>query len=218
MPSAADLLAAASVVALPMATRFRGIDVREALLLAAPNGWAEWSPFVEYDDAEAATWLRAAVEDGWGRRPVPRRAAVRVNATIPAVAAEDVPAAAAEAREAMRLAPDDMLLRYEHLLGSERTGDLEGAAEDARQLLSRGVTGPLAGSLWFRVAEAARSRNDDEGQRSALEQALAADPSAVVARLALRDLLARTMDTSACLLYTSPSPRDRTRSRMPSSA
>ena len=31
-------------------------------------------------------------------------------------------------------------------------------------------------------------------------------------RLSLKDIL------SACLLYTSPSPRDRTRSRMPSSA
>ena len=29
---------------------------------------------------------------------------------------------------------------------------------------------------------------------------------------------ARQRDTKACLLYTSPSPRDRTRSRMPSSA
>ena len=28
----------------------------------------------------------------------------------------------------------------------------------------------------------------------------------------------RVFDTSRCLLYTSPSPRDRTRSRMPSSA
>ena len=28
----------------------------------------------------------------------------------------------------------------------------------------------------------------------------------------------RTAGTTACLLYTSPSPRDRTRSRMPSSA
>ena len=33
----------------------------------------------------------------------------------------------------------------------------------------------------------------------------------------LRDLLNGDMGTS-CLLYTSPSPRDRTRSRMPSSA
>ena len=32
------------------------------------------------------------------------------------------------------------------------------------------------------------------------------------------ELLGRTNDPDNCLLYTSPSPRDRTRSRMPSSA
>ena len=32
------------------------------------------------------------------------------------------------------------------------------------------------------------------------------------------DTVDATGDTSPCLLYTSPSPRDRTRSRMPSSA
>ena len=90
-PGAHELAAAAVVVALPMTTRFRGIEVREALLLRAPNGWAEWSPFVEYDDAEAAVWLAAAIEDGWGSRPSPRRSAVRVNATVPAVAPDAVP-------------------------------------------------------------------------------------------------------------------------------
>ena len=34
----------------------------------------------------------------------------------------------------------------------------------------------------------------------------------------LRRVAARIADNSICLLYTSPSPRDRTRSRMPSSA
>ena len=34
-------------------------------------------------------------------------------------------------------------------------------------------------------------------------------------RISLRDYI---LDTEICLLYTSPSPRDRTRSRMPSSA
>ena len=32
------------------------------------------------------------------------------------------------------------------------------------------------------------------------------------------DFILRIEDTDICLLYTSPSPRDRTRSRMPSSA
>ena len=34
----------------------------------------------------------------------------------------------------------------------------------------------------------------------------------------LRRILLSSLQGSACLLYTSPSPRDRTRSRMPSSA
>lgn len=90
-PHAEHLVAAATVVALPMVTRFRGITEREALLLRGPNGWAEWSPFVEYDDVEAASWLRAAVEDGWGERPPVGARSVRVNATVPAVPAEAVP-------------------------------------------------------------------------------------------------------------------------------
>ena len=39
-----------------------------------------------------------------------------------------------------------------------------------------------------------------------------------VTRGDLRDLVDQLDDTMICLLYTSPSPRDRTRSRMPSSA
>ena len=37
-------------------------------------------------------------------------------------------------------------------------------------------------------------------------------------KIALVPSADRSMDTCTCLLYTSPSPRDRTRSRMPSSA
>lgn len=47
-------------------------------------------PFVEYDDAEAAAWLRAAVDFGWTRQ-APAADAVPVNATVPAVPAADVP-------------------------------------------------------------------------------------------------------------------------------
>ena len=39
-----------------------------------------------------------------------------------------------------------------------------------------------------------------------------------VNQLTLRKLTQKALDLLACLLYTSPSPRDRTRSRMPSSA
>ena len=73
-----------------MHLRFRGIDVREALLLRGPGGWGEFSPFPEYDDAEAARWLAAALEAARGDVPAAVRDAVPVNATVPAVAAADV--------------------------------------------------------------------------------------------------------------------------------
>ncbi len=86
-----ELLASARVVAIPTRTRFRGISVREAVLFDAPTGASEFSPFVEYGDAEAAQWLRAAIDFGWGRSPEPLRESVEVNATVPAVAAAEVP-------------------------------------------------------------------------------------------------------------------------------
>jgi O-succinylbenzoate synthase len=65
--------------------RFRGITVREGMLFEGPAGWAEWSPFLDYDDATCVSWLRAAREaavDGW---PAPVRSVVPVNCTVPAV-------------------------------------------------------------------------------------------------------------------------------------
>jgi O-succinylbenzoate synthase len=80
------------VVSLPMRLPFRGVQHREALLLRGPAGWGEFAPFPEYDDAESARWLAAALEAtqvGW---PAPVRAAVPVNATVPAVPAAEVAA------------------------------------------------------------------------------------------------------------------------------
>ncbi len=91
-PSLDDLRATARVVSLPLVTRFRGIDVREALLLEGPEGWTEFSPFPEYDDAEAAAWLAAAIDFGWRPQPAPVRRAIPVNATVPAVTAAEVAA------------------------------------------------------------------------------------------------------------------------------
>ena len=70
-----ELVARARVVALPLRERFRGIEVREALLIEGENSmWAEWSPFVEYDDAEAARWLGSALEVlGWPGLDTPLR-------------------------------------------------------------------------------------------------------------------------------------------------
>ncbi len=73
------------VFSVPMRTRFRGITVREGVLVHGDAGWGEFSPFLEYDAREAAPWLRAAREaadEGW---PDPLRATVPVNVTVPAV-------------------------------------------------------------------------------------------------------------------------------------
>lgn len=91
LPSLADLTASARVVALPMHTRFRGLDTREALLFEGPQGWAEFSPFVEYADAEAASWLAAAIDFAFHPQPAPLRDRIRVNATVPAIDAALVP-------------------------------------------------------------------------------------------------------------------------------
>jgi O-succinylbenzoate synthase len=91
LPSLDDLLTTARVVALPLVTRFRGVDVREAVLFEGPEGWTEFSPFVEYDDVEASAWLAGAVDYGWNPTPAAVRDAIGVNATVPAVDAASVP-------------------------------------------------------------------------------------------------------------------------------
>lgn len=80
-----ELLDGAHVVRLPLVTRFRGVTEREAMLLRGPNGWAEFSPFLEYDDAEASAWLAAAIDTGWGEPVAVRRTEIPVNATLPTV-------------------------------------------------------------------------------------------------------------------------------------
>lgn len=78
----------ARVYAIPMVTRFRGIDVREGMLIEGPAGWGDFCAFPEYDDREAASWLTTAIEActvGW---PDPVRGRIPVNATVPAVGPE----------------------------------------------------------------------------------------------------------------------------------
>jgi O-succinylbenzoate synthase len=83
-PSLAELQAALTVVTIPLTTRFRGVVRREAALFEGPSGWGEWSPFLEYEPAEAARWLAATIEAGWGQWPAPRRERIAVNVIVPA--------------------------------------------------------------------------------------------------------------------------------------
>ena len=80
-----QILKTARVLSIPMTIRFRGIDTREVLLFEGPNGWAEWSPFTEYEDEEASIWLKAAIEYAFGEIPEPTKKTIKVNATLPAV-------------------------------------------------------------------------------------------------------------------------------------
>jgi len=73
------------VYAIPLRTRFRGITMREGVLLEGPAGWAEFSPFGDYDDAESGTWLRSARTSEQAPWPAPVRGEVLVNVTVPAV-------------------------------------------------------------------------------------------------------------------------------------
>ena len=89
-PALTDLLASARVVSLPLRTKFRGVVDREVMLFEGSNGWAEWSPFLEYPDEEAAVWLSAAIEFAYGSMPTLHRDRIAVNATLPAVAPDQV--------------------------------------------------------------------------------------------------------------------------------
>lgn len=73
------------VFAIPLRTRFRGITVREGVLLRTERGWGEWSPFLEYDAPIAEPWLRCAEEAAAGDWPTPLRDSIPVNVTVPAV-------------------------------------------------------------------------------------------------------------------------------------
>ncbi|MCZ2816886.1 o-succinylbenzoate synthase [Modestobacter sp. VKM Ac-2984] len=87
-PDAAATALEVHVWSVPMRTRFRGIDVRDGVLVRGPAGWGEFSPFWDYDVAESRRWWAAAHEAavlGW---PEPLRASVPVNVTVPAVGPE----------------------------------------------------------------------------------------------------------------------------------
>lgn len=78
-----DLIATLRVIALPTRTNFRGINVREVALMQGPQGWGEFSPFLEYDDKECRPWLASAIEAATVARPKRYRDAIAVNGTIP---------------------------------------------------------------------------------------------------------------------------------------
>lgn len=78
-----DLLATLRVVSLPTRTNFRGVTYREVALMRGPQGWGEFSPFLEYDDSECRPWLASAIEAATVARPARFRNEIAINGTIP---------------------------------------------------------------------------------------------------------------------------------------
>ncbi|WP_099039872.1 o-succinylbenzoate synthase [Mycobacterium neglectum] len=91
VPQLDDLLDRLHVVSLPMRVRFRGITVREVALIEGPLGWGEFGAFAEYAPPEAAHWLASAIEAAYQAPPDVHRDRIPINATVPAVATEQVP-------------------------------------------------------------------------------------------------------------------------------
>lgn len=70
---------------LPLDVPFRGVTRRRGILIEGPAGWAEWSPFPEYDDAEAGRWLHATLEAATSGHPAALRDRVPINGIVPAL-------------------------------------------------------------------------------------------------------------------------------------
>ena len=89
----------------------------------------------------------------------------------------------------------------------------ENQPEAARNLAQRAVELGLDDTtVWGVIALANRDLADYENAQLAADRAIAHDPRNARAYIVKADVF------YACLLYTSPSPRDRSLSRMPSSA
>ena len=72
-----------------MRVRFPSVTVREAALVEGPQGWGSSHPSPKYEPGRRR-WLAAAVEAAWGGWPDARRDRIPVNATVPAVPADEV--------------------------------------------------------------------------------------------------------------------------------
>ena len=79
-----EALASLRVLALPMRTTFRSLDVRETALIKGESGWGEFAPFVEYSDQESLPWLESAIEAADKALSSALRESIPINATVPA--------------------------------------------------------------------------------------------------------------------------------------
>jgi O-succinylbenzoate synthase len=134
------ILDSAIPFALPLRRRFRGLDVREGVLIKGPAGWGEFAPFDDYSDVAASRWLDSALESAYTERPAAQRSEVQVNAIVPAVESAD---AAGLAREAVL---DRGCRTIKVKVGSARLADDEARVASIRDVLDT-VLGRGRGSI-----------------------------------------------------------------------
>ena len=156
------------------------VEARAALAVASAKGEDQGQASGAFSVSRFADEARAAVEAGVLYYESARTRLHYLDDPAGAVTALD---------KAILLLPDELLLRQQRMVACERAGDLEGAATEAAHLIERGVSGPFAAALHFRVGELAQSKEDHEGARASLTAALEADPASAAALAMLDDLL-----------------------------
>jgi tetratricopeptide (TPR) repeat protein len=127
-------------------------------------------------EAAAEAWLRAGelrrrAGDGWG-------------------------AMAALSSAADRLGDHPLVARL-RVAAADAAGEVSGAGDIVREQLRRGVRGPVAASLWLRLAELAEAGRDLGAALEAYGKAIEMDPSSIVAPTLRVDALARGDDGAA---------------------
>ena len=177
------------VYAIALRTRFRGITVREGMLLHGAAGWGEWSPFLDYEPAVAEPWLRCAEEAAAGDWPEPVRDVVPVNVTVPAVGPEQAHAIVAAggcttakvkvAEPGQDLADDQARLEAvrDALGGAGRVRiDANGAWSVDDAVAAIGILDKAAGGLEY-VEQPCASVEELAAVRRAVDVPIAADES-----------------------------------------
>ena len=101
LPDLAELLDAATPFALTLKRPFRGLTVREGVLISGPSGFGEFAPFDDYETPAAGRWLAAAVEAAYGTWPEPVRSRIPVNAILPSLPLDEVEAWTIHARDVL---------------------------------------------------------------------------------------------------------------------
>lgn len=80
-----SILESVHVVALPTRTNFRSVQLREIALFQGPEGWGEFSPFLEYGEKECVPWLVSGIESATNPPIESLRSKIEINATMPAI-------------------------------------------------------------------------------------------------------------------------------------